>query len=123
LICKGAPFARHSACVQWIDPCYICVYGGKSDSELSNHIMRQGIFNDISMFNIDKKEWITPSTNLELPFRFGASSASYKNKLYFFGGNEVNNYSDGVLLELLIVKEGEEEEIQETVHRRGKFRS
>jgi len=85
--------------------------------------MRQGIFNDISMFNIDKKEWITPSTNLELPFRFGESSASYKNKLYIFGGNEVNNYSDGVLLELLIVKEGEEEEIQETVHRRGKFRS
>lgn len=60
--------------------------------------MNKGIFNDLSLFNIDKKEWITPSINIELPFRFGASSASNKNKLYIYGGSEVNNYSDGVLL-------------------------
>ena len=68
--------------------------------------MQKGIFNDLSLFNIDKKEWIVPTLNIELPFRFGASSASSKNKLYIFGGNEINNYSDGVLLELLIAKEG-----------------
>lgn len=98
------------------------MYGGKSDKELTNHHMQKGIFNDISLFHVDKKEWIIPATNIELPFRFGASCTSNKNKLYIFGGSEVNNYSDGVLLELLIAKEGEEEEMQEIVHRRGRFR-
>ena len=52
---KGAPYPRYSACIQFIDPSYICVYGGKSDAELSNSQMDRGIFNDISLFHIDKK--------------------------------------------------------------------
>lgn len=31
IVARGSPFPRHSACVQYIDPCYICVYGGRGD--------------------------------------------------------------------------------------------
>lgn len=60
--------------------------------------MQQGIFNDLNLLHIEKKEWVTPSINIKLPFRFGAASTVSKNKLFIFGGSEVNNYSDGSLL-------------------------
>lgn len=52
---KGAPLPRHSACVQFIEPSYICVYGGRSDEESSGRHMSNGIFNDLSLFHIDKR--------------------------------------------------------------------
>ena len=60
--------------------------------------MTKGIFNDLTLFHIDKKEWIVPSINSELPYRFGASCVSSSNRIYIFGGSELNSYSNGVLI-------------------------
>ena len=122
VVARGAPYPRHSASVQFIQPCYLCVYGGKGDDQFTGRNIAKGIFNDLYLFNTDKKEWICPYVNLELPFRFGASSTVFKNKLYILGGSEVNGFSDGNLLQLVIAREGEEEDMQDTIHRRGRFR-
>lgn len=80
------------------------------------------MFNDITLFHTERKEWVTPAVNIELPYRFGDSSCSSKNRLFFFGGNEIDGYSDGNMVELVVWKEGEDEEKEEGRHSRGRLR-
>jgi hypothetical protein len=62
------------------------VFGGKSDDEASDRNKCKGVFNDLSLFHIEKREWVVPSRNSELPYRFGASCSAYKSRLFVFGG-------------------------------------
>ena len=63
------------------------MYGGKSDSEDTGPNLQGGFFNDCYLFDIERRDWIIPQVNLELPYRFGASSCVFKNRLFIFGGN------------------------------------
>ncbi len=115
------PYPRHSACVQFIGPFYICIFGGRSDEEFSAENIEKGIFNNLFLFHIDKKEWIAPTVNLELPYRYGASCCVSRNSFFIFGGNEIEGYSDGNVIELVVGKEVEEED-EENGFKKGKLR-
>lgn len=59
---------------------------------------KDGVYNDIYLFNIDAKQWIIPQTNHILEYRYGASSCTSKNKLFIFGGNNTREYADGSIM-------------------------
>lgn len=96
----GGPEARHSHCAQFIEPIFMAVYGGQSSEEVNGSHVRQGIFNDVYLFNIEQGGWIQPTIHKKLDFRFGASSCANKNFMYIFGGRELKGYADGDVLEL-----------------------
>ena len=51
LVASRGPQARLSTCLQFIEPKYLCVYGGKSDIEDTTAVKKKGIFNDLHLFD------------------------------------------------------------------------
>jgi N-acetylneuraminic acid mutarotase len=73
--------------MEFLEPNFLCIYGGRNNEELNGANRRDGVYNDIYLFNIDVKQWIVPHTNQLLEYRYGASCCTSKNKLIIFGGN------------------------------------
>jgi hypothetical protein len=91
-------------CLEFIDSGYLLVYGGKTNDELTSFTQSKGIYNDLFLFHIEKRQWIIPSLSTVLPFRFGMCSFVMNNRVTIFGGCEGEGYSSGNVLQLKLIE-------------------
>ena len=88
---KGkTPKGRFGHCAAWLEP-YLIIFPGRNDQRNKGDF--KAIANSISLFNIRTQSWEEVRLFGHEPVpRWGASCAVYDNKIFYFGGMNLERF-------------------------------